>query len=163
MEVFVSDGASYYPIILTQLDRALTVVVGGGRVGERKVAGLLNARAKVRVISPKLTELLQLWASQGLVQWLDRGYQPGDLTDAWLAIAATDQREVNAQVAMDAHQLGILCNVTDMPCDGNFHVPAVHHGKHELVAVSTYGRSPERAGELRTRIADWLKESEVDQ
>jgi uroporphyrin-III C-methyltransferase/precorrin-2 dehydrogenase/sirohydrochlorin ferrochelatase len=147
-----------YPIVLTQLDGALTVVVGGGLVGERKASGLLAVGATVKVISPEATLEIQRWAEGGCIQWEKRGYQAGDLDQSRLVFAATNQREVNLQVARDAAKLGILCNVVDNPADGDFHLPAVHRGEDLVVAVSTAGRNPTRARRLRDQIAVWLQE-----
>lgn len=157
----MSDSICAYPILLTGMHRVHTIVIGGGAVGERKVAGLLDAKANICLISPQATARLQSWAEQGRIQWLKRSYQPGDLESAWLVVAATDQREINAQVATEAQQRGILCNVADAPAEGNFHVPAVYRGKAEIIAVSTCAGTPKRAIALRNQISEWLKRNEI--
>jgi cobalt-precorrin 5A hydrolase/precorrin-3B C17-methyltransferase len=141
-----------YPITLTHLATVRSVVIGGGAVGERKIAGLLAANAQVRLISPEATPQLQEWAAEGRLEWLRRPYQPGDLVGASLAFAATDRREVNAQVAQEAKERGLLCNVTDAPSEGNFHVPAVLRRAEVVIAVSTAGHSPTRAQQVRNEI-----------
>lgn len=145
-----------YPVILTKVNGALAVVVGGGPVGERKVKGLLAVGASVCLVSPEATHQLQVWAAEGRIAWLQRLYQAGDLGGARLVFAATDQRAVNAQVASDAAALGLLCNVADAPVEGNFHLPAVYRDEGVVLAVSTGGESPTRAREVRDRIAAWL-------
>ncbi|HEU5102232.1 MAG TPA: bifunctional precorrin-2 dehydrogenase/sirohydrochlorin ferrochelatase [Roseiflexaceae bacterium] len=145
-----------YPISLTNLRGAPVVVVGGGAVAERKLRGLLEAGAAVRLISPALTLGLQALADSRVIEWLARPYQPGDLAGARLAFAATNQRAVNAQVAGDAEALGLLCNVADDPQSGSFHLPAVHRQPGLVVAVSTEGASPSRAKQVRDQIAAWL-------
>src|SRR5215211_2520154 len=104
-----------YPITLTSLRGAPVVVVGGGAVGERKVRGLLAAGAAVRLISPTASEQLQAWAAAGQIGWEQREYTVGDLDGARLVFAATNRREVNAQLAREAAALGLLCNVADAP------------------------------------------------
>jgi cobalt-precorrin 5A hydrolase/precorrin-3B C17-methyltransferase len=151
-----------YPITLTSLRGAPVVVVGGGAVGERKVRGLLAAGAAVQLISPAATEWLQVWAAAGQISWEQRRYAAGDLDSARLAFAATDQREVNAQIASDAAALGLLCNVADAPAEGSFHLPAVYRGDGVTIAVSTDGASPARAVALRDAIAQWLSREEHD-
>ncbi|MEZ4866457.1 MAG: bifunctional precorrin-2 dehydrogenase/sirohydrochlorin ferrochelatase [Caldilineaceae bacterium] len=141
-----------YPIFLTGLERKLTVVVGGGSVGERKILGLLAAQAQVRLISPQATPTLQQAAQAGTIEWRPRPYQPGDLSGAWLAFAATDQRAVNALVAQEAHMRGILCNVADRAGDGDFHTPAVHRQDGLVFAIGSSGRNPGRI----KRVRDWL-------
>jgi len=148
-----------YPITLTNLRRAPVVVVGGGAVAERKVRGLVDAGAAVRLISPALTPGLRVLADAGAIKWHARPYQPGDLDGARLVFTATNQRAVNAQVAGDALAAGQLCNVADDPAAGDFHLPAVHREPGLVVAVSTDGASPTRAKRLRDQIAAWLSSS----
>ncbi|MEZ4730619.1 MAG: bifunctional precorrin-2 dehydrogenase/sirohydrochlorin ferrochelatase [Caldilineaceae bacterium] len=151
-----------YPILLTGLSHKLAIVVGGGPVGERKVAGLLAAQARVRLISPTATPLLQQRAQAGMIGWQQRPYQPGDLTGAFLVFAATNVREINALVAHDAACLGLLCNVADAPAEGNFHVPALHWQGDFVVAVgSRQGSNPKRVKQLRDRIAQFLADFDI--
>lgn len=142
-----------YPIYLTQLANGLAVVVGGGRVAERKINGVLAAGGRVRLISPQATPQLQTWAAAGQIEWMTRNYQAGDLAGAFLVFAATNQRQTNAQIAIDAAELGILCNVVDAPAEGNFHVPAVHRQAGFTIAVGSGGQSPKRSKQLRDQIA----------
>jgi cobalt-precorrin 5A hydrolase / precorrin-3B C17-methyltransferase len=144
-----------YPIILTWPLNA--VVVGGGRVGERKIHGLLAAGVGVTLISPRATRPLCAWAAAGRIQWVEREYQTQDLVGADLVFAATDYRDTNAEVARQAESLNILCNVADAPEEGSFHVPAVYRSPTVMVNVSTYGKDPAGAREVRDRIAKLLE------
>ena len=149
----VTAELTVYPIYLTQLANGLAVVVGGGRVAERKINGVLAAGGRVRLISPQATPQLQTWAAAGQIEWMTRNYQAGDLAGAFLVFAATNQRQTNAQIAIDAAELGILCNVVDAPAEGNFHVPAVHRQAGFTIAVGSGGQSPKRSKQLRDQIA----------
>jgi cobalt-precorrin 5A hydrolase/precorrin-3B C17-methyltransferase len=135
-------------------------VVGGGAVGERKIRGLLDAGIPVRLISPAATPQVQTWAEEGSIEWIPRSYHPDDMAHdeaISLVFAATDQREVNRQVAQEADEHGVLCNVADAPHEGTFHVPAVYRGQGVMIAVSTMGKSPARAAHVRDRLAEILK------
>jgi len=145
-----------YPVMLINLAEAPVVVVGGGVVAARKVAGLLPVKAAITVIAPELGEELRALHEQGAFVWQPSVYQASDLTGARLAFAATNMREVNAQVASDAALLHILCNVADDPTSGDFHLPAVHRDGDMVIAVSSSSQSPRRATSLRDRIAKWL-------
>ncbi len=145
-----------YPLYLTNLENLQAVVIGGGIVGERKVSGLLAAGVPTRLISPTATPRLQDWAAAGQLEWLSRAYQQGDLADATLVFAATNQRAVNAEIALAARLAHILCNVADAPAEGDFHAPAVHRQADLVVAVGTGGRSPRRSTAVRDQIAAWL-------
>lgn len=157
-----TELSTVYPILLTGLHHRLAIVVGGGLVGERKVAGLLAVRAQVRLISPQATPILQHWAQEGRIDWWPRPYQIGDVAGAFLVFAATNVREVNARVATEGTQTGALCNIADAPEEGNFHLPALHRQDDFVVAVgSQQGKNPKRVKQLRDRIAQWLSTVET--
>ena len=151
-------AGAVYPIFLTDLQYKLAVVVGGGPVGERKVIGLLAAQARVRLISPALTPTLRAYVQSATIEWQPRAYQAGDLAGAFLVFAATNVRAVNAQVAQDAAQHNLLCNVADAPAEGNFHVPALYRQADFVVAVgSQQGKNPKRIQQLRDQIAHFCQ------
>lgn len=140
------------PITLTQTTHTLSIVVGGGRVGERKVRSLLDAGLRVRVISPAVTPDLARLAADGVIEWIARPYQPGDLHGARLVIAATNVRAVNHAVAVEAHEGGQLVNVADAPAEGNVHMPAVHRDENVIVAVNSLTARPR----IAVLIRDWV-------
>jgi cobalt-precorrin 5A hydrolase / precorrin-3B C17-methyltransferase len=150
------------PITLTNLNNVLAVVVGGGPVGERKVRGVLEAGGRVRLIAPEATAQLAAWAKSGEIEWLQRAYQPGDLQDARLVFAATNLREVNRAVAVEADQRGLLINVADVPAEGNFHMPAIHRSDEVIIAVSSHSGRPRLAQKVRDWIAGLLAKGNVD-
>src|SRR3954471_20324907 len=90
-----------YPVGLRLLGRRV-VVVGGGQVAHRRGAGLLEARARVTVVSPELTPALEALVEPGSLTWVRRRYEPGDLDGAWYAVAATGDPEANAAIAEEA-------------------------------------------------------------
>ena len=142
-----------YPVCLEISDK-LCIVVGGGSVAERKVLGLLTAGAQVRVISPQLTGTLAGLADDGRIEWLDRGYEQGDLIGALLVFAATDSREVQEAVVREASRAGQLVNVIDEPVRCSFQVPAVVRRGDLTLAVSTGGRSPAVAAMVRHQLEE---------
>ena len=128
--------------------------MGGGKVAERKVLSLLEQKALVEIISPQLTAALQALCQQQKVLWQPVSYQAAFLKGAFLVIAATNQPEVNAQVAVDCQALGILVNVIDQKEAGNFIVNA-HFSQGDLqIAVSTGGISPALARQIKEQLAD---------
>jgi precorrin-2 dehydrogenase len=133
-----------------------TVVIGGGHVAARKVEGLLAADARVNVISPDLVPELQLLVDSGMITYFQRPYQEGDLKDAFLAIAATDEMNVNRVVWAEAIKRGCLINVVDDPEHSTFILPAVLQRGEMSVAISTGGGSPALARRLRERLEDMI-------
>ena len=141
--------AAYYPVFLDLRDRPV-VVIGGGRVAARKVAGLVEAGARVRVIAPQVAALLR---AQRIER---RRYRPGDLRGAVLAFAAANDRAVNHAVAVEARRRRIPVNVADSAEECTFLVPARLRRGDLQIAVSTSGRSPRLAKSLRQRLESVL-------
>lgn len=140
-----------YPISLNISGR-LCVVIGGGKVAERKTLSLLEAGARARLISPQLTAKLHELAAAGAIDWLARRFQSGDLTEALLVFAATDSAAVNKAAAEEAKAAGKLVNVADAPELCGFQVPAVMRQGDLSIAVATNGRSPALAARIRQQL-----------
>ncbi|SFS20045.1 uroporphyrin-III C-methyltransferase / precorrin-2 dehydrogenase / sirohydrochlorin ferrochelatase [Dyella sp. OK004] len=140
-----------YPLF-ADLKGLPVLVIGGGAVAERKVAALLATGAKVRVGAPQLNPALARLAGGGQVTWLHDCYQSAWLDDVWLAIAATDDRALNAQVAADAAARRLLVNVVDDASLSRFHVPAVVDRSPLMVAISTAGAAPALARRVRETL-----------
>ncbi len=122
------------------------LVVGGGSVARRKVDGLLAAGGAVTVVAPECLPM-----PDGVSVAL-RPFQQGDLAGVALAVAASDDRELNALVARRARDQGIWVNVVDDPRAGTVILPAVAQRGSLQIAVSTGGASPALAQRLRERL-----------
>src|SRR5436305_10543425 len=130
------------------------VVVGGGEVGLEKVEGLLACDADVTLIAPEAhPELVQL-ALEGSIRWHKREYATGDLDGALIAIAATDDTDLNVRVFEDAEARAMLVNVVDVPPLCNFILPAIVRTGPLAVAISTAGASPALAKRMKREIAE---------
>jgi siroheme synthase-like protein len=143
----------YYPIYL-DLTGKRCVVIGGGEVAERKVQGLTESDANVTVISPEATEYIRRSSEAGSLAWAPREYREGDLTGAFLAIAATDRRSVNEAIAAEATKEKVVLNVVDDPPLCTFIAPSVVRRGVVTLAVSTGGASPALARKLRESLED---------
>jgi precorrin-2 dehydrogenase/sirohydrochlorin ferrochelatase len=154
-----------YPVNLIVAGRRC-VVVGGGAVAARKVDGLIAAGAEVVVVAPEISEQIR---ARG-VRLVERPYRTGDLDEAWLAIVATDDPEVNRAVYAEGEAARMWVNAADDPAACSFTLPAVVRRGPVMVAVSTAGRSPALASWLRDEVAaqvgpevgllaEWLSEA----
>ncbi len=130
------------------------VVVGGGEIGLEKVEGLLACDGRVVVIAPELrnAELVRL-AEEGSIEWIERDYVTGDLEGTFMAIAATDDTDVNIAVYDDAERRAMLVNVVDVPPLCNFILPAIVRNGALAIAISTAGASPALAKRMKRQIA----------
>jgi precorrin-2 dehydrogenase/sirohydrochlorin ferrochelatase len=134
------------------------VVIGGGEVGLEKVEGLLVCDADVTLVAPEAhPELVQL-SLEGSIRWERREYADGDLDDALIAIAATDDTDLNIRVFHDAEARSMLVNVVDVPPLCNFILPAIVRTGPLAVAISTAGASPALAKRMKREIAEQFGE-----
>ncbi len=148
-----------YPVGLRLRGRRV-VVVGGGQVAQRRVPALLAAGARVRVVSPWLRPALEGLVSTGELEWADRGYRTGDLTDAWYALAATDDAETNAAVAQDAEDGRVFCVRADDASESTAWTPA--SGRHGGVSVAVHAqRDPRRAAHVRDEVVKGLRTGDL--
>ncbi|RNC72294.1 MAG: bifunctional precorrin-2 dehydrogenase/sirohydrochlorin ferrochelatase [Desulfuromonadales bacterium] len=130
------------------------VIVGGGSVAARKCLPLLEGGARITVIAPDIDARLAELRDTGRIAHLPRSYRRDDLAGAFLVLAATDNRDVNRAVAMEALSRSILVEVADAPEEGNVTSPAMHRQGALTIAVSTAGRSPALARTIRDELAE---------
>jgi siroheme synthase-like protein len=128
------------------------VVVGGGDVAQGKVESLLEAGARVTVVSPVLTAALAALADTHEILHHPRSYRRGDLTGAVLAYVAVDDEHEQEEVAGNAAAAGVFLNVVDVPRLCTFIAPAVVRREPVAIAISTGGASPALAHRLREEL-----------
>ena len=141
----------YYPVFL-DINTRKCLVIGGGAVGTRKVLSLLECGAMVTVVSPVATEKLQVLASQGVIILKKRTYRPSDMEGKFLVFGATDNEVLNRQINQNAEQSNTLCNIADRPEVCNFILPATVKRDDLVIAISTSGKSPAFAKQLRKQL-----------
>jgi len=142
---------TYYPVYI-ELRNQSCVVIGGGKIAEGKVEGLLAVEARVTVISPELSPRLQELSNQKQITYIPRPYQAGDLTGAFMVICATDQAEINHQVWQEASANRQLVNVVDDTPRCNFIAPSILRKGDLTIAISTSGKAPALAVRLKERF-----------
>ena len=154
------------PVMLNVAGR-ICVVVGGGNVAARKVTGLLEADARVTLISPEIVDPIKNLLEH--IRWEQRPYTPGDL-EAYrpaLVYAATNDPVANRQIAQEANALGALVNVADELNESSFSNMIAIRRPPLTIALHTGGTSPALAkhlsavletavGEEYAILAQWL-------
>lgn len=149
-----------YPLAL-RLEGKVALVVGGGNVAAEKVPPLINAGAKITLVSPDLHPRLQDAANNGRIDWHQRRFEDSDIEGALIVFAATDDHAVNRHVFELCERAGKLANVVDDIPLCNFFVPSIAEAGPVQVAVNTGGSSPALAGYLRRRIQAEMLSPEV--
>jgi precorrin-2 dehydrogenase / sirohydrochlorin ferrochelatase len=142
-----------FPMFL-KLSARLCLVVGAGPVAESKIASLVEAGARVRVVAPMATPLVRSWAQSETIEWQRRPFQPADLEGVFLVVAATSSTEVHELLFELASQRGVLCNIVDVPPLCDFYYPSVVQRGALQIAISTAGQSPALAQRLRKQLED---------
>jgi len=134
---------------MMNLNNQPVTVVGGGIVALRKVEGLIDCGARVKIISIEFNPELRAYAAGRTIVLEQRPWQNGDLSGAVLAIAATNDPVVNEAVSHEARSLGIPVNVVDVPKLCSFYVPALYRNGDLCVAISSAGSAPMFSGQVR--------------
>jgi precorrin-2 dehydrogenase/sirohydrochlorin ferrochelatase len=130
------------------------LVVGAGTIAESKIASLLEADAKVRVVAPEATEQVRSWAQAHKIDWQKRKFRPEDLAGMFLVVAATSSKDLHEEIFQEASRRGVLCNIVDVPALCDFYYPAVVQRGALQIAISTAGRSPALAQRLRKLLEE---------
>ena len=141
----------YYPVNLDLRNRPC-LVVGGGRVGARKVKTLIQCGAMVTVVSPESAPSVHELAADRTIVLKERPYRSLDGEGMFLVIGATDDETLNRQINADAERRHQLCNIADRPEICNFILPAIVRRGDFVMAVSTAGKSPAFAKHIRKRL-----------
>jgi precorrin-2 dehydrogenase / sirohydrochlorin ferrochelatase len=144
---------SYYPMFV-DLRGKRCLVVGGGEIAARKVQGLLDAEARVFVVSPKICDALAALAAEGTIVYKARPFRADDVLGCALVIGATDQPEVNGAVCREAREHQVWVNVVDTPEACDFIAPAIVRRGALQVAISTGGHSPTLAKRIRMQLEE---------
>ena len=134
------------------------LVVGGGDVGLEKVEGLLACDGAVTLVAPDAVGELEEYAREGSIRWERRAFEEADLDGRFLAIAATDDTDVNISVYEGAERRAMLVNVVDVPPLCNFILPAIVRSGPLAIAISTAGASPALAKRMKREIAETFGE-----
>jgi precorrin-2 dehydrogenase / sirohydrochlorin ferrochelatase len=156
---------SLFPMFL-KLGGRQCLVVGAGKVGESKIAGLLVTGALVHVVALDATPTVREWAHKGLIALDLRAFTNNDLNGAFLTIVATSSRSLNELVYREAQKRSVLCNVVDVPDLCDFYYPSVVQRGDLQIAISTAGQSPSLAQKIRQQLekqfgpgyTGWVKE-----
>lgn len=128
------------------------LVVGAGKIGEPKIASLLDTGARVHVVAITASDAVRDWARSGKISLERRAFTPEDLRETFLAVVATASRSLNESIYREAQRRGVLCNVVDDPEYCDFYYPAIVHRGDLQIAISTNGQSPSLAQRLRQQL-----------
>jgi len=135
-----------------KLEGKRCLVVGAGKVGEPKIASLIDTGARIHVVAPEAAAAVHAWARAGKITLELRAFSAKDLDGTFLAVVATASFALNESIYLEAQRRGVLCNVVDVPQFCDFYYPAVVRRGDLQIAVSTGGQSPSLAQKIRQQL-----------
>ncbi len=140
-----------FPMFL-KLEGKRCLVIGAGKVGEPKIAALVDTGARISVVALEASERVRELAKKGKLVLEMRAFVPSDLDRVFLAVVATTSSVLNREIYEEAQRRGVLCNVVDVPELCDFYYPAVVRRGDLQIAVSTNGQSPSLAQKIRQQL-----------
>ncbi len=161
------NARGFFPLFVS-LEGKHCVVAGGGKIAQRRIEVLLSFGCILKVVSPELTPKLKKLAQEKAFVWIPREYQDGDFKGAFLAVAATNHREINHLAASYCSGEGIPVSIADCAEECTFHFPAIVRKGNLVAGLNSGGRDhtlvKEAAAFLRIQLEQWNKiEGELDE
>jgi len=142
---------SYYPVNFDICGKKC-VVVGGGKVAERKAKSLLEFKGRVTVVAPEITSRLKKLLSERKITHISKKYDKKYIKNSAIVIGATSDRSVNQKISIDAKKYGIPVNIVDDPELCSFIVPSKIKRGPLVVSISTSGQAPALSKALRYKL-----------
>ena len=146
----------YYPINL-KIDDMKVVIIGGGKVAYRKCMNFLAFSKRVIVVSREFIEEFENIKDR--IDIVKDTYDEKYIKDAFIVVAATNNKDVNHQIGIYCREHGKLVNVVDDGDLSNFTVPSFVKRGDLLLSISTGGKSPSLSAKIRKDLEDVYDES----
>ncbi|KUG04700.1 siroheme synthase / precorrin-2 oxidase [hydrocarbon metagenome] len=142
-----------YPVYIDLTDKKC-LVIGGGKVAERKICHLLDYGCSIMAVSPQAEKNIEQWADQELIEWYQREFQAQDIAGCFMVFVATDDYQINEKVSRMCRERGVMVNAVDDPPNCDFYVPSIVRRSSLALAISTGGKSPAFARRLRSELEE---------
>lgn len=135
----------FFPLFLN-LDKKNILVIGGGKIAERRITTLCEYGANITVISPIITDNLQILCFKNKIQHVTKVFEKGEIKkyNPFIVIATTDNREVNNSIMIECNELNILHIISDCKEDCDVYFPAIIENNNYIAGlISKKGRHKE--------------------
>lgn len=156
---------AYFPLFI-ELESKKALVAGGGRIAARRTGVLLEFGVRVTVVSPEISEEMRTLiagAPDGRIVWIQREYESGDCETCELALAATNQREVNHRVFLDASAAGIPVNICDKKEECSFYFPGIAKSGSLVAGITAGGNDHGLARRMTEEVRNlFIKEGMIN-
>ena len=146
--------------LMLDLTNKKVVVVGGGKIATRRIKTLLNYTEHIHVVSPAITNQIAQWVETQRITYLEKCFEPTDIEEADMVIAATNHSEVNEEVRLSVPE-HVLFNHAEQSELGNVTFPNVFRRDRLTISVSTEGASPKLGQRIINHLEDTYNEEYV--
>lgn len=145
----------YFPVFIN-IENMECLVIGGGKIAEKKIKTLSAYKAKITVISPEVTKAIDQMAKENKIKLIVRKYRRPDINKARIIIAATKDKKLNTQICHEAKKIGVLVSSVNKE-SSDFIMPAIIRKGNLQIAVSTGGLSPSLSKKIKQKISQEIK------
>lgn len=153
----------FHPLFINWENQKITVI-GGGKIATRKITSLLDTGAKIRIISPSLTDRLVELVHAGSIAWTKDIYKPVHCQDTFFLIAATDNKELNRNILQDAKVFHIPLSLNISAHEkGNTIMPAILKHEGFQLAISSNGENPSAAKQFKEKLGEILNKNAIQE
>lgn len=150
------EDLQFLPISINVTNKKI-LLIGGGKVATHKGTIMARFVQNVTVISPEFTDEIKKLP----FTFIQKEYEKGDLEGYFLVYVVTGNHELNAQIKLDAEELGILTSVCDAPLLCDFVSPAIHKEDNVTISVGTNARNAYQAVDIRNQITELIKNGTI--
>jgi len=147
--------------LFVDLSEKTVVVIGAGRVAERRIRSLLDFAGGIVVVAPCVQAGLEALAADGRIRILRRAFEPEDLAQADLVIAATDDGALNRRIHALAKERRLPVNVSSDQKLCDFYFPGIARKDRLVVGVTACGAEHARAKAAAEAIRQYLEEADL--
>lgn len=141
---------SYIPLVV-DISQKQIVVIGGGKIAERRINVLKTYTKQIQIISPTLTNSLEHLVDKQVIQWRNKTFESSDVQDAYLIIAATNDTAVNQSI-LQAKPDKALINMAGQALAGDVFIPSILRRGKLMISVSTQGASPKLTSQILAEL-----------
>ena len=150
----------YFPLFVDLSGKDI-LFVGGGSIAARRIGVLQPFAEEITVVAPEADGSIIELTESGFVNWIMREFDEGDLEGRDIVFAATDDKELNAEIAAKCRERGILVNVSSDKELCDFYFPGIVRQGETVIGVNASGKDHKKARRVRERIEEILTEEGI--